>query len=175
MNRLFMTALYSDSATNYNKLFGLIQDSQCTLVHLDLQHITPDIACITATFKGDWNQLTRFETRFSSLKNTLLFSTLQQVDNIPNGRNDSIPYSICILMPNLPQNTYKLIAFINTLNTTVHTFSLTSYETPLTSVSMLKANLTTLLPFDQSITVFRENLLHFCDESNFEVLLEPIY
>lgn len=173
MEQLLITTLYPENSDITRELFQLITTSKCHLKHAHLSPTGTTFQVVTLILSGSWNQLTLFETRFSLLQKQHHFDALIQKAMTQPSLHTSLPYNTYIIAPETSNSINLIIGFLTDFNISVYDLLVTNYKAPFSDMPMLETNLSFLLPKDTSIHYFRENILHFGDEHNLEIILEP--
>jgi glycine cleavage system regulatory protein len=172
MDQLVVVILYAAQNEITAALFESISASECQLTDMRLSTTGTDYKTATLTLSGSWNQLTRFKTRFSLIQERYpikgMIQDIQPTSYLP----DSLPYQTYITTPDRPQALYHIVRFFLDLSISLHELSITPYQAPVTHTPMLEISLLFITPPGKVVSHYRESILQFCDENNFEVALE---
>jgi glycine cleavage system transcriptional repressor len=69
---------------------------------------------------------------------------------------------------------HKITQFFLEQHIRVHELFINYYKTPVSEIMMLSISLLITLPTKQSIADMRENFMLFCDDHNFDAVMEPV-
>jgi glycine cleavage system transcriptional repressor len=173
MDQLAAIILYATDNEITAALFESIAISECQQVDIRLSRIGADYQTATLILSGNWNQLTRFKTRFSILQKQYTLQAILQDICQTTYTPGTLPYQAYITTPSSPEGLYHAVQFFLGLPIALHELSIKTYQAPVTHTAMLEISLLFMTPPKKAVSDYRESILAFCDENNFEVILEP--
>lgn len=122
---------------------------------------------------GTWNAIAKFEsalTAFEKKHDMRIICKRTQPKQVPL---ESLPYMIYIIAIDKPDVVHKVTHFFVEQGLSIAEFYISNYKTPYSETPMLNISLGIIIPENKSLLDFRENLMLFCDDHNFDVILEP--
>jgi len=172
MDQLIISVLYPAQDEITQAFFEAIAASECEHVDIQLSTKSTDYKVALITLSGSWNQLTRFKSRFSLIQKYYPITAIIKDIQPTTYPLQSLPYQAYITAPGNPKALNHIIQFFLSLPINLHECSVTTYQAPITKTSMLDIHLTFIMLGEKAMSDYRENILQFCDENNFEIVLE---
>jgi glycine cleavage system regulatory protein len=172
MDQLVVVILYAAQDEITAALFESIAGSDSQLVDMRLSTTGKDYHTATFTLSGSWNQLTRFKTRFSLIQERYPVTVVMQDIQPTSYPPESLPYQAYITTSAHPQALHDTVQFFLSLPIHLHELSVTTYQAPKTHALMMEISLLFITSPRRMVSDYRENILQFCDENNFEIVLE---
>jgi glycine cleavage system transcriptional repressor len=170
---LLITVVYKTQSEITEAIFSDIGMSQCRVMDSRLLSAGTDHTVLTLVIEGNWNQLTRVKTNLEVLKEQYSLTTVVQTVDKQEHTFDTIPYSAYVIMPDTASDLSKVVQCFLSFPIRLQTLSVAPYLAPMTQALMMEVHLVfTMLP-GKPMSHYRESILQFCDDNNFEVLLEP--
>ena len=172
-NHLLISILGIDRPALINDLSRTILDAGCTVLDCRLVTFGDELGGILHV-KGNWNTLVKLEKQLERFESTpdLTFA----IKRIENQRPvvSLLPYAIEVIAPENPALLSELSQFFVRRTVSIEEMSIRSYSAPYTGTAMCAVSMTLGLPANTHIALLREEFMDFCDEFNFDAILEPI-
>lgn len=173
VDQLAVVMLYTADQPILEEVFQLIADGEFTIADARVVAKASELSSLSLLLSGSWNQLARFESRFSILERRYNFHALVRRSNPKPYPKSALPYIAYIIALDTPDVVSCIIGFLTRSQVQLNELNTIAYEAPITHTNMLGISLAFLLPSESSVSDFREHLIIFCDEHNFEVTMEP--
>ena len=173
MSYLLITVVYKTQSEITEAIFSDIGMSQCRVLDSRLLSSGTDHTILTLVVAGNWNQLTRVKTNLEVLKEQYMLTTFVRTVEKQEHAFDTIPYSAYVIMPAAASGLSMIVQFFLGFPIRLQELSVMPYLAPMTQALMMELHLVFTMLSGKSISHYRENILQFCDDNNFEILLEP--
>ena len=172
MDQLIVIALYPAQDEITKAICEAIAASECEQVDIDLGTKGKNEQAITIKLSGSWSQLTRFKTRlFIIQQHYSIQAIIKDIEPVSYPLN-TLPYQAYLTTFGNPKVIDHIVQFFLSLPVTLYDFSVNTYQAPVTQATMFDIHFTFVTPHEKPISDYRENILQFCDENNFEIVLE---
>ena len=130
--------------------------------------------CVMGQINGTWNAMAKLEQKFQLFaKQHELILDWQRVEAKQLDSNQ-IPYTVYITAAAKPDNFKKIWQHFTDSGLVIIDFVITENTATLTRAVVHQFELIILIPLDLSLSNLREEFLVFCDEQNFDAMLEPV-
>lgn len=123
---------------------------------------------------GTWNALAKLETALPIFEQNSDVRCVARRTELPTPATAEFPYSIYITAQEQPDTAHKITQFFIEQNIHVQELFINYYKTPASEITMLSISLFITIPTKQSIADLRENFMLFCDDLNFDAVMEPV-
>lgn len=123
---------------------------------------------------GSWNALAKLETALPIFEQDYEVRCVARRTQLPTPPASELPYSIYITAQEQPGTAHKITQFFLDQNIRVQELFINYYKTPVSEITMLSISLFITIPTKQSIADMRENFMLFCDDHNFDAVMEPV-
>lgn len=172
MQYLAVNILGAQQANLTRELCQLIANYDCSI-------LTSRIAILGHEFSagllvsGSWNAIAKLESGLVSFEKKHDIRCLSRRTQRPTPEADHLPYAIFITAREQADTVSKIMQFLSEQTLNLYELSVNTYKAPFTETSMLSMMLAITLPASKLLSDFREGLIIFCDENNFDVIIEP--
>jgi len=122
---------------------------------------------------GTWNAVAKFEAGIAAFerKHDLRITTRRTKLHEPT--SDMLPYSAYVVAPDKVGIVYKITQFFNEQNIPIHDLYTNMYKAPISGTPMVSITLSVLIPNKKMVADIREAFVLFCDEQNYDAVMEP--
>lgn len=170
---LAISLLGSDSSGIIHEVSKYAAHCNCNIVEGRITTLGSEVMA-SFLLAGTWNALAKFEAGLPSFEKKHDLRTLTRRTQPFSSQPDRLPYMIYIMAMEEAGVFHKIIQFFDDQKTvSIHELTINSYLAPYSKVPMLTINLAITFPKTKLIADFRESLMVFCDDHNFDVVLEP--
>lgn len=122
---------------------------------------------------GSWNTLAKFETALPLFEQKYDLRCVCRRTQLPAPQEDRLPYSIHIITIEQPNTLHKITQFFADQAINIYELYVNNYKAPITETRMLAISLSIILPAKQGLADLRESFMLFCDDHNFDAIMEP--
>jgi glycine cleavage system transcriptional repressor len=124
--------------------------------------------------RGTWDAIAKIETQLIKLKSELdLNITSQRTNGKDNKKEEKIPYAVEIISVERPSIIHSMLNFFLMQGTEIEEMTSSNYRAVHTGTPMFCLNMTVSVSSDTSIASMRTEFLDFCDQQNFDAVIEP--
>jgi glycine cleavage system transcriptional repressor len=123
---------------------------------------------------GTWDALAKLETALPKFEKKFELRCIARRTQLPTPPLDEFPYSVYITAQEHSSTAHKITQFFAEQHIRVHELFINYYKTPISEIMMLSISLLITLPTKDSIADIRENFMLFCDDHNFDAVMEPV-
>ena len=133
-----------------------------------------DRLSLTLLVGGTWDAIAKIETQISKLELELnLTITSQRTAGVYNKKKDKIPYAVEIISVDRPGIIHQMSHFFSMQDIEIEEMTSSNYSAIHTGTLMFCLNMTVSVSTDTSIAAIRSEFLDFCDQQNFDAVIEP--
>ena len=133
-----------------------------------------DRLALTLLLQGTWDAIAKFETQLAKLEVELDLTITGQRTNVKNNKEkEKIPYAVEIISVERPDIIHQMLHFFSMQGTEIEEMTSSKYSAFHTGTSMFCLNMTVSVSADISIASMRSEFLDFCDQQNFDAVIEP--
>lgn len=172
MEQLVVSILGSNKTGIANEICRLVSHCNCNLIDSRITVMGSEFTA-NLLLAGTWNALAKFEASLPAFEQKHQLRSLTRRTNPREQQLDILPYSIYITAISHQSVTAQVTQFFAEQNININDIYITNYMTPLSSIRMISVTLSVSVPLAIALADFRENLMLFCDEQNYDVILEP--
>jgi len=122
---------------------------------------------------GDWSAIAKIETKLNALGRKFPLQIFLKRTNLINPEKPSLPYVLYLVSQDDPNAFDQLMRFLHQHAVTVTEVFIDAYKTKNTQVAMLTITVKIQLAADLSLSDWRERFMLFCDDMNFDAIMEP--
>lgn len=172
-NFLAICALGQDRPGLLSELAQVIAETKCSIVDSRVTVMGEECGLLLLV-DGNWNTLSKLEGRLPQVEQRLGLSlTAKRTDAHPV-RNDAMPYAVEVIALDQAGIVQQLTQFFASRAINIEDFATRSYQAPHTAAAMFTINLIIAVPSTLHMGVLREEFMDFCDQFNWDAVLEPI-
>ena len=172
-NYLVVTALGENRIALVGELTGAVLESKCSVVDSRMTTLGQSFGVIML-IAGSWNTLAKLELQLEKLATSHDLLINVQRTQRPPPREDVLPYAVEVIALDQPGIVYRLADFFATRNICIEDLANRSYRANHTDAPMNVVNLIIGIPSDVHIAMLREEFMDFCDQFNWDAVLEPV-
>ncbi len=173
MNYLAVAVLGEDRPDVIDTITRSVLECKCDILDTRMTVLGEERGMLLLV-QGNWNTLARLETQLQKLER-------QQGLNISHRRTggfreqpDLRPYAVEINALEQPGIVARVTGFFTGHGIWIEDLATRSYRVPHTGAPMVTLNLVLGVPGRIHIGGLREEFLDFCDEQNWDAVLEPV-
>ena len=172
-NYLVISALGEDRPGIVNEFTRLIRECGCRIADGRMTVLGSEFAVILLVY-GNWNTLAKLEVQLKRLEQSLgmTITTRRTQDRKRSG--DVLPYAVEVVGIDQPGIVYSLANFFFSRSINLEDVIARSYNAPHTGTPMFSVNIVIGVPADMHIAMLREEFMDFCDQLNFDAVMEPV-
>ena len=172
-NYLAISVLGDAQSELIERLARVIADCKCNIIDSRMS-ILGEVSASILLVQGNWNTLSRLETQVQRLaqENTLSVQ-LRRTKGYPE-QSDLRPYAVEVSALDQPGIVQKVAGFFAKRSIQIQEMMTRSYTVPHTGTPMTSVNLVIGVPAKVHIGVLREEFMDFCDDYNWDAVLEPV-
>ena len=172
MKQLVISAVTQDRPGIVNELSEIITECQCNIEDSRMVVLGGSFAIIMMV-TGSSQHISQLQAQKTKLENALnlvvsLALTESKLDPVA-----ASPYRIDVLSLDQPGIVNELSDFVAARAINIAELHPETYAAPHTGSTMFKCHMIINIPAGTKISVFREDILEFCDEKNLDIQFEP--
>jgi glycine cleavage system transcriptional repressor len=170
---IVVTASGEDRPGLINELARVVADCKCNISDSRMTRLGQSFGMIMLV-QGSWNSLAKLELQLQRLEQSLgLMIHVRRTDG-PQNREDMLPYAIEVIAPDQPGIIHRLADFFAKRSINVEDLAMRSYPAVHTGTTMCSVNMVVGVPAKLHIAVLREEFMDYCDQFNWDAVLEPV-
>ena len=122
---------------------------------------------------GRWDAVAKLENLLHTMAPE--HNMLLQIERTTPAKYDPplVPFSLYVTCEDTPENLSLVLRFVYRRTTLVHNLTVGETTTPYTHHRLQAIGLTMLMPVNTQLAELREAFILFCDEYNFDGIIEP--
>ncbi len=172
-NYLAVSVLGESRPNLVNDLSRTILECDCSIVNSRMVVLGNEFAAMVMV-QGNWNTLARLEVQLKRLEQSLgLNIVYRRTEEHPRQEN-VLPYAVEVIALNHSSIVYELANFFTHRSIRIEDLTSRHYRAPHTGANMFSVNMVIGIPVDTHIATLREEFMDFCDQLNFDSVMEPI-
>lgn len=169
---LAVSALGADQPSIANEICKLATHCGCDITESRMTTLGIEfVAGILLT--GSWNALAKFEANIQALEQKHDLRIMTRHTQARAAKPDHLPYTVYLVTDEQPGAVQKIMQFFADMNINIHDLYITTYNAPYSETQMLSISLGITILKSKMLMDFREALMIFCDDQNFDVVFEP--
>lgn len=173
MNYLAVAVLGEDRPEVVETLTRTVSECKCDIVDSRMTVLGEQRGMLLMV-RGNWNTLARLETQLQKLERQLDLNIIHRRTGGYREQTDLRPYAVEINALDQPGVVQRVAGFFTGRAIWVEDLATRSYQVPHTGTPMFTLNLIIGVPARTHIGALREEFLDFCDEYNWDAVLEPL-
>ena len=172
-NYLAISVLGDAQSDLIERLARVIADCKCNIIDSRMS-ILGEVSASILLVQGNWNTLSRLETQVQRLAQEHALSVhMRRTKGYPE-QSDLRPYAVEVSALDQPGIVQKVAGFFASRSIQIQEMMTRSYTVPHTGTPMTSVNLVIGVPAKVHIGVLREEFMDFCDDFNWDAVLEPV-
>jgi len=172
MEYLAVTMLGAEQPGFINEICKLASNCNCNVTDSRFTSSGSEFVA-NLLLAGTWNAVAKFEASLAGFEKKHEIRCLSRRTQLREAQTDKLPYSAYVVAPDKPGTLYKVTQFLSEQNINIHELSITSYKAPYTETPMCSITFSFTVPVKKIIADIREAFMVFCDEQNFDAVMEP--
>jgi glycine cleavage system transcriptional repressor len=172
MEYLAITLLGADRSNHLSELFKLTAHCGCHVLHSRTVSYGSEFSA-QLFLSGTWNAIAKLEASLAAFENKqdLKCFSIRTQEKIKS--TDQLPYFAYITAIEDEKVIHKITQFLQEQQIKIHDMSVNSYPSPINAIPMLSIAVSFTIPTNRLISDFRESFIIFCDDHNFDTMIEP--
>lgn len=172
MEYLAVTMLGAEQPGLINEVCKLANHCNCSI--LDSRFTTLGTEFVAnLLLAGTWNAVAKFEASLAGFENKHELRCVSRRTQKREAHTDRLPYTAYIIVPDKAGTLYKITQFFNEQNIHIYDLFVANYKAPFTETPMCSLTFSFTIPIKKLAADFREAFMVFCDEHNFDAVMEP--
>ena len=169
---LSITALLPANVEALREIAHLIAHHGCSILNFHT-HQHGDYHTINFLISGEWSVIAKLEPKFELLAKKLEFSIILNRVTLESPPKNKFPYILYVIAEDQPQNFHELMKFLDQPDITIQDILIDSYKARYTETPM--SNYTIKIQFSTNLSIgdWRDRFMLFCDDMNFDAIMEP--
>jgi glycine cleavage system transcriptional repressor len=172
MQHLIVSVVGTDQPNIANELCQLAAHYECSIQNCRSVVLGKEFTA-NLLLAGTWNALAKFETALPGFEQKYDLRCVCRRTQLSEPHEDQLPYVVHIVAIEKPETIHKIAQFFANQAITIYELYVNNYKAPVTGTSMLAISLSIILPISKSLADLRENFMLFCDDHNFDAVMEP--
>ena len=172
MEYLAVTMLGAEQPGLINEICKQASNCKCDIVDSRFTSLGGEFVA-NLLLAGTWNAVAKFETSLTGFENKYELRCLSRRTQLREAHTDKLPYSAYVIAPDKAGTLYKITQFFSEQSIHVHDLSIMNYKAPHTETPMCSITLSFTIPTKKIIADIREAFMVFCDEHNYDSIMEP--
>jgi len=170
---LVLSALGENIPQLANQFTLTVKDSGCNILNSRMSVLGNEISMIMM-LSGTWDAVAKIETMLPKLQKQLNISITANRTELPETKDSLMPYAIDIVAYDQIGIVHDITKFMDENNIGIQDMFTNTYKAANTGTSMFSLHMTVNIPTDISIASIRGDFIEFCDQKNFDAIMEPI-
>lgn len=173
MNYLAISVLGDAELALIDKLARIIADCKCNIIESRMS-LMGEVSGLIMLVQGNWNTLSRLETHLDRLGKEYDHALSIHWQRTQKPKQTEIrPYMVEVSALDKPGILEKVAGFFASRNIHIQEMLSRSYNAPPTAAAMTAVQLVIGVPTSTHIGELREEFMEFCDDFNWDAVLEP--
>lgn len=172
MQHLIVSLMGPNPSEITHELCKLISHSGCHIIDCRITTFGTDFIG-NLLLGGNWNALAKFETGLPILEQKYELRSLLHRSKLPKPDHNQLPYQVFVTTLAETPVPAKITQFFAKQGLPLYDLHIASFKAPHTEAQMLYITMTILIDKNKLIADIREEFMLFCDENNFDAIMEP--
>lgn len=171
--QLAITALGNRQTQFIEHILPAVSRCKCNIIEISLTELS-DMTAAYMIIEGNWNHLAKLENLFEGIEKQLNIKIHQlRQDKNYSGKN-GLPYALEVMSLDQGNVVYMVSQFLAKRNIHIVEIKGSQYPAAYVNSPIFTVKFIIIIPSEQRLLELREDFLDFCDQSNFDAILEPI-
>jgi len=170
---LVLSALGKKIPQLANQFTLAVKDSGCNILDSRMSILGNEFSMIMM-LSGTWDAVAKIENVLPKLQKQLNITITAKRTELPENTNNLMPYAIDIVAYDHIGIVHDITKFMDEYNIEIQDMMTNTYKAANTGTSMFSLHMTVNIPTDVSIASIRSEFIEFCDQKNFDAIMEPI-
>lgn len=172
MEYLAVTMLGAEHSGVINEICKLANHCNCNIVDSRFTTVGNEFVA-NLLLTGTWNAVAKFEASLAGFENKHEVRSISRRSQKRESHTDRLPYTAYVIVPDKAGTLYKITQFFNEQNIHIYDLSVANYKAPHTDTPMCSLTLSFTVPTKKLVADLREAFMVFCDEHNYDAIMEP--
>jgi glycine cleavage system transcriptional repressor len=170
---IVVSALAEDRPGLVNELARVIVDCKCNISDSRMTRLGQSFG-IVMLVQGSWNSLAKLELQLEKLEQSLGLSISTRRTDGPQQREDLLPYAIEVVASDQPGIVHRLTEFFAKRSVNIEDLVTRNFHATHTGAAMCSISMVIGIPSKLHIALLREEFMDYCDQFNWDAVLEPM-
>lgn len=172
MKSLVVSISAEDRSGLIYELANTVLESGCTVQDSRVATLAGEFSALLLV-SGNWNNLAKLEVQLAKLQSANMQLRANRVE-WPYHVEDKLPYAVEVITTQQPTVVQRLSYFFFRRNVSIEELHSRGYSAPHTATQMFSVNLIVGIPAQLHVATIREEFMDFCDENNWDAVMEPL-
>ncbi|HEV2613742.1 MAG TPA: ACT domain-containing protein [Gammaproteobacteria bacterium] len=169
---LSIAAIFASETETLREIAHLIAHHQCDILDWRLyQH--GDRHNLHFLIGGTWAVIAKLEPKLNTLAKKKSMQILMERTNLKPPQKNFFPYNLYIIAEDNPENFHQIMRYLVQPDIFIHEINIDTYKARYTETPMLSITIKIQFSVNLSISEWREHFMLFCDDMNFDSIMEP--
>ena len=171
--QLSITALGKHQPHFLAEILPVIHDCKCNVLEIRSSRLGQSNASYLL-IQGNWNQIAKVESALDQVQKRLDIKLQMLRTESKDKTKDCIPYTLETISLDRENVIQSITSFLIEREIEIEEISGSCYQTIYAQTPIFSTKFIILVPPQLQLLSLREEFLDFCDQSNFDAILEPI-
>lgn len=171
-NYLVLSAIGADRLGLIHELSKVIMEASCHVMECRSAVIASEFSLIMM-IRGNWSTLAKLEMQLKRLEQGSAITVHTYRTEWPLEIENHLPYTVEVIALDQPCILHRLTGFFYHHRVRIEELSTRPYKAIHTHTPLFVVNLLISVPATTHIAALRDEFMDFCDEFNFDAMLEP--
>lgn len=172
-NHIVLTALGENHPQTIEKLTKAIRECGCNIIDSRIIVLGTELS-ISMILNGSWNAVAKLEHMLPALKKKSHIEFQFRRTELQKEPGQSMPYAIDVVSIDRIGIVHDITEFLIKNNIGIQEMYTNSYQAFQSGTPMYSLHVTINIPTDTSLSTIRGNFIDFCDQLNFDAIMEPV-
>jgi len=169
---LSVAALIPVPSVAVREIAHLIEHHACEILNFHLyQH--GGYHTVNFLIAGDWSVIAKLEPKLETLSQKFSFSLALERTTLETPTQNKFPYILYIIAEDKPGHFHQIMRFLDQPDITVQEIVIDAYKARFTETPMHSYTIKIQFSINLSIGDWRDRFMLFCDDMNFDSIMEP--
>jgi glycine cleavage system transcriptional repressor len=169
---LSIAAIFPNETEILREIAHLIAHHQCDILDWRLyQH--GNRHNLHFLIGGTWAVIAKLEPKLNTLAKKRSMQILMERTSLTPPQKNYFPYNLYIIAEDNAENFHQIIRYVNQPDIHIHEITIDTYKARYTETPMLSITIKIQFSVNLSISEWREHFMLFCDDLNFDSIMEP--
>lgn len=170
---LILSALGEKNPQLASQISHAVKESGCNILDSRFSILGTEFSMILL-LSGTWDAVAKMENMLLKLQDQLGLSITSKRTKLSENASNLLPYAIDIVAFDQPGIVHDITKFMFDNKIEIQDMVSNAYKAANTSAPMFSLHMTVNIPSNISIASIRGDFIEFCDQRNFDAIMEPI-
>ena len=156
----------------FTEISKILEKSECAILTSQMETLG-DQHLFTLHLSGSWGKIVKIEGQLQRAANRSKWQVIFQRTEQPQLQQPLLPYTVHCMSVDRSDVAKHLGSFFTNRSCRLLSYSSSRFQPAHSALSMQTVNAKILVPSEQSLGTLREEFYSFCDEHNYEAVLDP--